>query len=185
QNDPSRLEPADFFDRRRARQHGGKNLLLTNPARDQLRILAAEVENHDAAEFRLHPASLLSYSLRRLSCRALHHAIPLTPRRDSPACPARRFSSRSACHSHAAPRSVLKLPAPQDPIRGDPRALEIYRAHGHSLGPLLPLRFPSPASDHNQAISPATDRHCVRASPTVPLPGAGPWEQASMLQSPT
>src|SRR5439155_4067863 len=110
QNDSRRRKLADFFNRRRARQDGGKNLLLANPARNELGVLSAEVENHHAPEFRLHPASLLSRLYRRLFCRALHHAIPLTPRRDSITCPARICASRQLCLP-----DVAQLPRPLAP----------------------------------------------------------------------
>ena len=51
-------------------------MLFADAAGNQLGILPAEIENHHAAEFRLHPASLPSRSFRHLFCRALHHAIP-------------------------------------------------------------------------------------------------------------
>src|SRR5712664_3610892 len=103
----------------------------------------------------------------------------LTSRRDLPAC----LAQRSVCHSDAPSHSLPQLHALQDPPRGDPPARETSPALGHSLGQPLPPRCPLPASDHDRATSPAKGPRCAPASPTVPPPGAGPSEPASVSQS--
>jgi len=62
----------NLLDRRGARQDRGENLLFADAARNQLRVLPAEVEHYHSAEFRLHPASLPA--LCNLLCRAFRHA---------------------------------------------------------------------------------------------------------------
>ena len=48
QNDADRLECADFFELRGARQNRGKHLLFADASRDQLRVLPAEIEDHNS-----------------------------------------------------------------------------------------------------------------------------------------
>src|ERR1700720_115359 len=43
------FEPANFIERSGARQHGRKNLLFADAPRNQLRVLAAEIEYNYAA----------------------------------------------------------------------------------------------------------------------------------------
>src|SRR5437879_8575942 len=165
QNDSRRRKLADFFNRRRARQDGGKNLLLANPARNELGVLSAEVENHHAPEFRLHPASLLSRLYRRLFCRALHHAIPLTPRRDSITCPARICASRQLCLPDAEQSTRPFAPAFQLGLRWPLRRLSLCHAAAHSPALVFRLR-PRPSTLHQTPASlPSTIRRCVPAFP--------------------
>src|SRR5689334_2553469 len=71
QDDSRGLELLNLLDGRGARQNRGENLLLADAARNQLRVLPAEVQHHHAAEFRPHPASVLAF--RNLLCRAFCH----------------------------------------------------------------------------------------------------------------
>src|SRR5207302_6643928 len=172
QNNPCRLELSDFFYRRRARQDGGKNLLLANPARNELGVLSAEVENHHAPEFRLHPASLLSRLFRRQFCRALHHAIPLTSRRDSITCPARISASRQLC-----PPDVAQLPRPLAPafrlrLRWPLRRLSLCHAAAHSPALVFRLRPRASTLHQTPASLPSTFRRCVPAFPKALPRGA-------------
>src|SRR6266478_7323062 len=65
QNDSRGLQLADLFERRCARQNGGEHLLFADAARNQLRILPAEIEDHHAAKFCLPPAFPLLLPLCR------------------------------------------------------------------------------------------------------------------------
>ncbi len=59
------LELANFLHGGATGQDGRENLLLVDAARDELRILSAEIENHHAAAFGFHRASLLECLPRR------------------------------------------------------------------------------------------------------------------------
>src|SRR5579863_2714302 len=48
-NDPHRFQRANFFQLRGARKDGREDFLLANPAANELRILAAKIENDNAA----------------------------------------------------------------------------------------------------------------------------------------
>ncbi len=48
EHEADRFERADFFERSGARKNRGENLLLADAARDQLRVLAAEIEYDDS-----------------------------------------------------------------------------------------------------------------------------------------
>src|SRR5713226_5543197 len=179
QHDSRGLQLADFFDRRGAWQDGGEHLLFADAARNQLRILPAEIENHHAAEFRPHSASLLLSSLRRLFCRALHHAIPPKPRRDSIICPARKCASRCVCRRDEAQlpdrlAPALRLLLPQSPRRLSPcPAGDHLPARGFRLRPRASRPHQTPASPLS------TIRLNVRAFPIVLPQGVASWAPAS------
>ena len=48
EHEADRFERANFFERSGARKNRGENLLLADAARDQLRVLAAEIEDDDS-----------------------------------------------------------------------------------------------------------------------------------------
>ena len=48
EHDADRFKRANFLERRGARKNRGENLLFADAARNQLRVLAAEIQHHDS-----------------------------------------------------------------------------------------------------------------------------------------
>ena len=82
-DDADGLERADFVELRGAREHGGENLLFADAAGDELRVLAAEVEDDDAVlgSPKCWRTTDFALFLRFLSCDAapLDHVKELLP----------------------------------------------------------------------------------------------------------
>src|SRR5712692_3916575 len=77
-HDARGFELVDFVERGGARENGREDLLLANAPGDELRVLAAEIENDYAAAFRTGPL-LLALHFHSLGCASLHREPPSTP----------------------------------------------------------------------------------------------------------
>ncbi len=71
------FELADFVERGGARENGREDLLLANAPGDELRVLAAEIENDYAATFRT-GSLLLASHFHSPGCVSVHQTPPST-----------------------------------------------------------------------------------------------------------
>src|ERR1700738_806099 len=108
EHDACWFEFADFIERGRAWENGGKDLLFADAASDELRVLAAEVENDYAAELGVGPLVLL---LHLDSAGHLSPSLHPQRRKDHPdnLCRVPRPVSRSAEKAAARPPHSKKI----------------------------------------------------------------------------